>query len=124
KITLMDGSIIAGKLSVADLAIETRFGSLKVPVEQIQSFMPGLGSHPDFQSKINQYVNDLAADTFADREKAQVALLKIGPDLRIELERQSKSAEAEKLNRLQVILDDFQNQAGNDDESPRTGGWV
>ena len=55
----MDGSVIAGKLSVNDLAIDTKFGSLKVPVEQIQSFMPGLGSHPDFQSKINQFISDL-----------------------------------------------------------------
>ena len=124
KITLMDGSVLAGKLSVNDLTIETKYGTLKVPVDQIQSFMPGLGSHPAFQQKINEYVGDLSADTFSDREKAQQALLKIGPDIKSELERQLKGAEAEKANRLQVILDEFSSQAGGDDEPSKSPGWL
>jgi hypothetical protein len=120
----MDGSILGGKLSVSELTVETKFGILKVPVDQITSFMPGLGSHPEFQQRVNQLVNDLAADTFAERERAQQALMKLGPDIRAELERQAKTAEAEKLNRLQVIIEDFQNQALNDDDGPKTGGWI
>jgi hypothetical protein len=123
KIILMDGSILAGKLSVNELAIDTKFGPLKVPVDQVQSFMPGLNSHPTFMAQINEYVNNLAADTFADREKAQQALLRIGPDIRGELERLLKTAEAEKANRLQVILDDFQSQAA-DEDAPKAQGWV
>src|SRR5262249_47471398 len=96
KISLMDGAVVVGKLSVPDLAIDTKFGSLKVPVDQILSFAPGLNSHPQFQQALNGYIGDLAADAFADREKAQAALERLGPDIRTEVERQLKTAEAEK----------------------------
>jgi len=122
KLTLMDGSVLAGKLSVSDLAIDTKFGSLRVPVDQIQSFMPGLSSHPQFKQQIVDYVNDLGADLFADREKAQQALMKIGPDIRPELERMAKTAEAEKLNRLQKIIEDFDTM--NSDDDNKAMGWA
>src|SRR5215213_4478475 len=59
KIILMDGSIVSGKLSVADLTIDTKFGTLKVPVDQIQSMAPGLQSHPKFNETLEGYINDL-----------------------------------------------------------------
>jgi hypothetical protein len=114
KITLMDGSVLAGKLSVADLTIDTRFGTLKVPIAQIQSFAPGLKSHPDFEKKIDDLVNDLAADAFTDREKAQQELMKIGPVLKPEVERQLKGAQAEKQMRLQKLVEDFESEREED----------
>ena len=122
KLTLMDGSVLAGKLSVPELAIDTKFGPLKVPVDQIQSFMPGLSSHAQFRQQVLDYVNDLGADLFADREKAQIALTKLGPEIRPELERLAKTAESEKLNRIQKILEDFESAAADDEVKPM--GWV
>jgi len=43
------------------------------------SFAPGLQSHPQFQQALNGLVNDLGSDAFADREKAQQALMKSAP---------------------------------------------
>lgn len=123
KIVLMDGSIVSGKLSVADLAIDTKFGMLKVPIDQIQSFAPGLQSHPKFQQNLMDNINNLAADAFADREKAQAELTKLGPDIRGELEREVKSAEAEKQMRLQKIIDDFDG-GGSDEEIDKSTQWV
>ena len=125
KISLMDGSLLNGKLSVTELAIDTRFGSLKVPVDQIQSFAPGLNSHPQFQKTLNNLINDLGADAFADREKAQQALAKYGPDIRGELDRQLKLIEKEKderAMRLQKILEDF--DALTDEDSDKSHAWV
>ncbi len=122
KISLMDGSLLAGKLSVTELGIDTKFGALKVPIDQITAFMPGLQSHPKFQQTVNGYINDLAADAFADREKAQQALVKLGPDIRGELERQLKGADNEKAIRLQKILEDFDSAAG--DEVDKTHAWL
>src|SRR5437762_2884612 len=56
KISLMDGSLLTGKLSVSELAIDTKFGPLKVPVDQITGFMPGLHSHPKFQQQLDANV--------------------------------------------------------------------
>lgn len=120
KIELMDGSILTGKLSISTLDIDTKFGALKVPIEQIQSFAPGLPSHPQFQQQLNALVSDLSSETFADREKAQAALTKLGPDIRPELERLLKGAENEKQLRLQKILDDLDT---GDDEADKTRAW-
>ena len=125
KISLMDGSLLNGKLSVTELAIDTRFGPLKVPVDQILSFAPGLASHPQFQKTLNNLISDLGADAFADREKAQQALAKYGPDVRGELERQLKLIEKDKDERsmrLQKILEDF--DAAADDEVAKSHAWV
>ncbi len=122
KITLMDGSMLQGKISVPDLAIDTKFGTLKVPVDEIQSFAPGLQSHSQFDQQLQGYINDLAADAFADREKAQSALMRLGPAVRPELERQLKTAENEKAMRLQKILEDFDTQAEEETEKPTS--WI
>lgn len=118
KITLMDGSMLQGKISVPELTVDTKFGTLKVPVDQIQSFAPGLQSHKQFQQTLQGYINDLAADAFADREKAQLALLKLGPSVKPELEQQLKLSENEKAMRLQKILEEFDSGAEEDDVKP------
>jgi hypothetical protein len=115
KIILMDGSVVSGKLSVADLAIDTKFGSLKVPVDQIQSLVPGLQSHPQFAASLEATINSLASDAFAEREKAQAALLKMGPEIKSILEHEAKSSQNEKQMRLQKILEEFETQLGDDD---------
>ena len=122
KIQLMDGSLLTGKLSVATLDIDTKFGALKVPLEQIQSFAPGLSSHPQFQQNLSNLITDLSSEVFADREKAQQTLTKLGPDIRPELERQLKGSENEKLLRLQKIIDDLDSQS--DDEIDKSRVWT
>jgi len=123
KISLMDGSVVTGKFSIAELAIDTKFGPLKVPIDQIQSFAPGLKSHPKFAQELADNVNNLAADAFNDREKAQGELTKVGPDIRTELERQLKTAEAEKQIRLQKIVEDFETEQP-EEEMDKTRQWV
>jgi hypothetical protein len=123
RITLMDGSAVVGKLSVAELTIDTDYGTLKVPVDQIQSFAPGIRSHPEFEQKLNAAIAALSAEAFADREKAQEVLLKIGPDLRRELDRQLKTAESEKQMRLQKILEEFESAEPEEDSSATASAW-
>ncbi len=119
----MDGSSVAGKLSVSELAVDTRFGPLKIPVDQIKSFAPGLKSHPEFQAKLNGLIGDLSAEAFADREKAQDELQAMGIDIKGELELALKTAEAEKEMRLTKILEEFESTAA-DDSAANTHAWV
>jgi hypothetical protein len=123
KISLMDGSLLAGKLSVSELAIDTKYGPLKIPVDQIQSFAPGLQSHPQFAKKVSDLIDALSAPTYNDREQAQQDLTKMGTDLRGVLERELKNAVDEKQNRLQKILDDFEALQG-DEEIDKVRLWV
>ena len=123
KIMLMDGSIVSGKLSISELAIDTKFGTLKIPVDQVQSLRPGLQSHPKFKETVEGYINDLAADGFPDREKAQAALTRIGPEIKSELERQIKTSQAEKQMRLQKIVEEFESQM-EDEDSGKSRQWT
>jgi hypothetical protein len=123
KITLMDGSLLNGKLSIAEFTVDTRFGTLKVPVDQIQSFRPGLQSHTGLQTTLMGLINDLGADTYATREKAQQAIIKMGPDIRGELVRLAKTVEGERAARLQKIIEDFEAVRGDDEDLGQTGEW-
>jgi hypothetical protein len=123
KIALMDGSLLNGKLSISELTIDTRYGTLKVPVDQVRSFAPGLQSHPQFQQTLNALISDLGADTFAVRERAQQAIVKLGPEIRGELERQVKGTDSERATRLQKIIDDI-DAVRSDDEADRSHDWV
>ena len=123
KIALMDGSLLNGKLSISELAIDTRYGTLKIPVDQIRSFAPGLQSHSQFQQTLNSLVNDLGADTFAVRERAQQAIVKLGPEIRGELDRQAKGLDSERATRLQKIIDDI-DAARSDDDADKSRDWM
>ncbi len=116
RLFLMDGSIITGQLSLKELAVETKFGTLNVPVTSIQSFTPGLNSHPALSKKIAGLLEDLGSGTFNDREAAQQALVKMGPSVRRELERRRDDADAERRTRVRAILTEFEQAQDDVDE--------
>jgi hypothetical protein len=122
KIALMDGSLLNGKISVSEFTIDTHFGTLKVPIDQIQALTPGLQSHPQFQQNLTSLINDLGSDLFAVREKAQQALTKLGPEIRPELDRQTKGVDSEKASRLQKIIEDL--DALRDDDFNTSHDWA
>ena len=100
-------------MSLKDLAVETKFGTLNVPVANIRSFTPGLSSHQALAKQIAGWIEDLGSGTFNDREAAQEGLKKLGPAIRMELERRRDDADAERRTRVRAILSDF--EAAQDD---------
>ena len=40
RLHLQDGSVISGDLTVSEIAVETQFGKLVVPIDKIRSFAP------------------------------------------------------------------------------------
>lgn len=123
KLHLMDGSLVSGKLSITELVVETQFGTLKVPVESIKSFTPGLSSHPAFDKQLADMINDLGSDSFPDREKSQQALIKLGPPIAPELRLALKSSEGEKQTRLQKIIEEFEALREGDEEADTSEEW-
>src|ERR1035441_2716882 len=59
KLYLMDGSVLAGRLGTQQIEIQTKYGVLKVPLNDIRTFTPGLASHSDFNEKLQVLINDL-----------------------------------------------------------------
>jgi hypothetical protein len=105
---LMDGSMITGRLSLKELTVETKFGTLNVPVANIRSFTPGLSSHPTLSKQIAGWIEELGSGTFNDREEAQKSLMKLGPSVRAELERRRDDSDAERRTRVRAILGEFE----------------
>lgn len=105
---MMDGSLLAGELSIDEIVVETEFGILKVPVTSILSVTPGLDSHPELQERIKQLIEDLGSSVFADRETAQKELLSIGQAARLALEERAKDKDAERKKRVNTLLEQFE----------------
>jgi hypothetical protein len=120
RLYLMDGSVITGRLSVADVEVETDFGKLTIPVARIRSFRPGLASHPQLGRQVGELVDELGSDQFERREAAQKALVKFGPSVRAEVEKRQEDADNERRTRIKAILAEFDDQAEADGDDAAT----
>jgi hypothetical protein len=123
RLRLMDGSVISGKLSVNDIEMETQFGKLTVPVTELRSFTPGLVNHPELGKKVYDLIDALGANDFDQREVAQKELIKLGPSVRVELEKRAGDPDAERRKRIKNILEELDSQQSDDEsESANVAG--
>lgn len=122
KLSLMDESIITGKLSVKEIALETQYGTLNIPVANIRSFTPGLQSHPGYAKQVSALIQALGSSNFNEREKAQVQLMDKMPTIRGELEKFQNDADTERRNRVVAILTQYEEVAA--DEPAGTNTWL
>lgn len=125
RLHLMDGAVIAGKLTVSEIDVETDFGKLTVPVARIRSLRPGLNSHPQLGSRLKELVEDLGAAQFDRREASQKELLKLGPAARAALEERQEDRDTERRTRIKAILadlDDREELAADEDDEIASGG--
>src|SRR5262249_29715631 len=67
RLHLMEGSVVAGRLSTETVTVETAFGKLEVPVSSIISFTPGLDSHPEERRKIGRLIQQLGSNNAVER---------------------------------------------------------
>jgi hypothetical protein len=124
RLHLMDGSTITGKLSLAEIEVETSFGALQVPVTAIRSFTPGLGSHPEMARDIEQLIEDLGSNNFGKREAAQKALQKLGPPVRAELELRADDTDNERRTRIKELLAEFDELEQDAEDDPDAATWL
>jgi hypothetical protein len=124
RLYLMDGSVLAGRLSLKEIAVETQFGQLSVPVASIKRFYPGLQSHPALAKEITGLIADLGSSNYNDREKAQQALIKMGLSIRDQIKKHENDDDVERRNRIKAILTELEQQLDDSDsfgdESPET----
>lgn len=106
-IHLADGSKIAGNLVTRHLVVDTDFGQLKVPIDRIHSFTPGLKSRPDELVRIKELIDNLSADEVERRDQAQRVLLGIGLPLRQFLATQRDDKDPERKGRIETIIEEL-----------------
>ena len=130
RVFLMDGSVIAGELSIDAFDVKTEFGVLKVPVEKIISITPGLDSHTKLSAKINKLIEDLGSDDYKTREASHKELLGLGPQVRGVLDEYTDDKNAERKRHATEIvakIDDMLQEASedfDDDEQNQSRAWV
>lgn len=104
---LLDGSIVTGEPSVPAFTIHTAFGELAIPVDQVQSFTPGLRSHPEHARRLEKLIQELGSPNAKQRDAAEASLTDEGPAVRALLERFAADADAERRTRIRTILESF-----------------
>jgi hypothetical protein len=127
RLHLMDGSTIAGKLSVKELEVETKFGKLQIPITSIYSFTPGLGSHPELSGKVAKLIENLGGADYDQRESAQKELKQMGESIRPELQKWVADADKERRERIRALLEELDSQLhdGDGEEGDQPGGkWL
>lgn len=100
---LMDGSVIAGELTVEDVTVNTEFGELKIPVKRLAGFKPGLNSNPELLQRIESLVEQLGGNDYQARQAAHRELASMGIKLQKELERFDDGGNAERKKHLAEI---------------------
>lgn len=118
RVFLMDGSVIAGELSVESIEVTTEFGKLTVPVTKILSITPGLDSHTKLNSQIKKLIEDLGDDDYKTREQAHKDLLTMGAAVRDIVADYTDDKNAERKRHASEIvkkLDESQESSAGDD---------
>jgi hypothetical protein len=118
RLHLMEGSVVAGKLSTETVTIETAFGKLEIPVTNIISFTPGLDSHPEERKRIGRLIQQLGSNNAAERDGAQRTLTEMGKSIQSELGRYGMDEDAERRSRVQKILAEFEELEEDDELDP------
>ncbi|MCH8924087.1 MAG: hypothetical protein IIA67_13185 [Planctomycetes bacterium] len=126
KLYLQNGSTISGRLTIKQITVETRFGTLTIPIAKIKSITPGLGSNNQLSARVDALIEKLGSDVFADRETAEKELLSFGPPLRDALEGRLGGKSEERQRRLKKLLAALEEiVAEQDDEfAPVEPAWI
>lgn len=125
RLHLMEGSVVAGKLSTETVVIETSYGKLSIPVDDVVSFTPGLDSHPNERKKIGRLIQQLGSNSAAERDAAQRALSDMGTTVQNELVRYVADEDTERRTRVQRILAEMEELDDDDDIDPAAARpWI
>jgi hypothetical protein len=117
RLELWDGSILTGDLGIDSIHIDTKFGTLEVPVSNIQYLRPGLESIPELKEKIVGLVEQLGDKEFQNRERAHRELLAMGLALRNQLRNFNDGGSAERKKHLQTLSEEIEELAEDEDPS-------
>jgi hypothetical protein len=115
RLYLMEGSVVSGRLAVSHLQVETKFGTLSVPVDSIVSFTPGLNAHPELRQRIQQLIQQLGSNLAQQRDDAERELANMGLAVRAQLEAHLQDEDAERRTRVQKLLDELQDLETEED---------
>jgi hypothetical protein len=127
-LNLLDGSTVAGDLSVETISVKTEFGELVIPISKLKSFTPGLDSNPAVAKELDDKLKALESDDYQAREQAHKDLAALGPKILKQLAPHASSENPEVKRHVTEILKEFEQLAeeGEEEESEGTKekAWI
>jgi hypothetical protein len=115
RLHLQDGSVISGDLSISEIALETQFGKLVIPIDKIRSFTPGLDANTKLDEQIQALIKDLGSDDYKTREQSHKDLAAMGRKVQKELEKYTADENAEIKRHVTEILKELEEAAEETD---------
>jgi hypothetical protein len=73
-----DGSIVRMNIMQENLEVQTKYGKLMIPLEEVRRVEFGLHVPPDVNQQINQSIKRLASDVYKERDIASKDLVQVG----------------------------------------------
>ncbi len=127
RMSLVDGSIISGDLTIKEISVATEFGELVVPIANIVSLKPGLDSYPGLANNIRGLVEKLGGDDYQQREQAHKALEMMGPKIREELSKFAEVENVEQKRHVSQLIKTFEaalEEADEFEDNPTETAWI
>jgi hypothetical protein len=120
--TLADGSQIAGKVAFKQVTIVTAYGKLVVPLSDVIRMRIGRGSDKKASARIDALIKKLGSADFDERQKATEALTELGHEALEQLEKATKSDDAEIKTRAEKLIGEIEKlPAPGEDEDEEEG---
>jgi hypothetical protein len=95
EVRFADGSIVRMTLLQEYVEVQTKYGKLTIPIEEIRKVEFGLHVPPDVNQQITQSIKRLASDVYKERDSAGKELIQVGHFAFPSLQRASKSGDQE-----------------------------
>ncbi len=99
-----DGSIVRMTLLQENIEVQTKYGKLTIPVQDVRRIEFGLHVPPDVNKQIAQSIKRLASDVYKERDLASKDLVQVGHLAYPSLQRASRSSDQEVAYRAVSVL--------------------
>jgi hypothetical protein len=99
-----DGSIVRMTLLQENLEVQTKYGKLTIPIQEVRRVEFGLHVPPDVNTQINQSIKRLASDAYKERDSASKDLVQVGHFAFPSLQRASRSSDQEVAYRAVSVI--------------------
>jgi hypothetical protein len=124
---LRDASKITGHPRLEVLDVETHYGPLKIPMDQIVRVRFARRLAPELRERIQKHIEELGDEDFDKREAAMEALRQVGIGAVEPLRKAAKSSNEETKNRAEILLGELdqkaaETRAGGEDGLPALSG--
>jgi hypothetical protein len=123
QLSLWDGTTLSGQLQDQVLAVKLECGvDMKVPVALVQTYeQPAPQASKQMIERINEVVGNLNADDWKERDRAEAALLEMGPVAAGVLRKLRENQPPEAQQRIDTILKELEKQRQNERRAGNAG---